>query len=163
VLPADVVVAATGYDQDLGLFTDATRRALVDEHGDLALVRSALPEGLPNVAFVGWVNHFRSLIGAEIQSLWVAAVMLGLMRVPEQARRQPEVFRLSHESAAARGLPRLPENGSFTNIDEWLSDLGLLPSLWRRRRELFGPMMPGAYAHLLGELRARADRLGRTG
>jgi cation diffusion facilitator CzcD-associated flavoprotein CzcO len=155
VLPADVVVAATGYDQDLGLFSEAARQALVDEHGDLALVRYALPAGLPNVAFIGWVNSFRSLIGAEMQSLWVAAVMLGLMRVPEKARRRPAVFRLSHESAAARGLPRLPENGSFMTVDEWLHDLGLTPSAWRRRRELFGPMAPAAYAQVLGQLRAR--------
>ena len=160
VLPADVVVAATGYDQDLGLFTEAARRALVDEHGDLALVRYALPERLPNLAFVGWVNSFRSLINAEVQSLWVAAVMLGLMRVPDAARRRPAVFRLSHESAASRGLPQLPENGSFLTVDTWLSDLGLTPSRWRRRGELFGPMAPEGYAELLGQLR---DRLGRAG
>jgi cation diffusion facilitator CzcD-associated flavoprotein CzcO len=158
VLPADVVVAATGYDQDLGLFTDAARRALVDEHGDLALARYALPERLPNVAFVGWVNSFRSLIGAEMQSLWVAAVMLGLIRVPEQARREAPVFRLSHESAAARGLPRLPANGSFMTVDQWLHDLGLTPSVWRRRGELFGPMRPGAYADVLGQLKNRVSR-----
>ena len=161
VVPAGVVVAATGYDQDLGLFTGAARRALVDEHGDLALVRFALPEGLPNLAFVGWVNSFRALIGAEIQSLWVAAVMLGLLRVPERARRRPAVFRLSHESAAARGLPAMVENGSFVTVDEWLSDLDLLPSPWRRRRELFGPMMPGVYADALGQLQARLSAAQR--
>lgn len=160
VLPADVVVAATGYDQDLGLFTDAARAALVDEHGDLALVRYVLPERLPKLAFVGWINSFRSLVGAEIQSLWVAAVMLGLMRVPEEARRQPAVFRLSHESAAARGLPRLPENDSFPTFDQWLRDLGMTPSLWRRRGELFGPLQPTVYADLLGQMRARLRRLG---
>ncbi|MCU1591141.1 MAG: monooxygenase [Frankiales bacterium] len=159
-LPADVVVAATGYDQDLGLFSDAARRALVDEHGDLALVRYALPEGVPNLAFVGWVNSFRSLIGAEMQSLWVAAVMLGLMRVPDEARHEPPVFRLSHDSAAKRSLPQLPENGSFLTVDTWLRDLGLTPSAWRRRGEIFGPMAPEAYADLLGSLR---DRLSRSG
>jgi hypothetical protein len=122
-------------------------------------VRYVLPERAANLAFVGWINSFRSLIGAEIQSLWIAAVMLGLTRVPEQARRQPAVFRLSHESAAARGLPRLPENDSFLTIDQWLRDLGMTPSPWRRRGELFGPMQPGVYADLLPQLRARARRL----
>jgi hypothetical protein len=160
VLPADVVVAATGYDQDLGLFTPATRRALTDEHGDLALVRYALPERLPNLAFVGWVNTFRSLIGAEVQSAWVAAVMLGLMRVPDRARLTPAVFRLSHDRAAARGVRQLPENGSFLTVDTWLDDLGLTPSWWRRRAELFGPMAPAAYADVLERLRDRLDRSG---
>jgi cation diffusion facilitator CzcD-associated flavoprotein CzcO len=159
-LPADVVVAATGYDQDLGLFSADTRRALTDECGDLALVRYALPERVPNLAFVGWVNSFRSLISAEVQSAWVAAVMLGLMRVPEQARRSPHVFRLSHDSAAARGLPQLPQNGSFLTVDTWLSDLGLTPSSWRRRGELFGPMAPEAYADVLARLRDRLERAG---
>jgi hypothetical protein len=85
--------------------------------------------------------------------------MLGLMRVPEKARHQPPVFRLSHESAAARGLPQL-QNGSFLTVDQWLSDLGLTPSLWRRRGELFGPMAPAAYADVLGRLRDRASRSG---
>jgi hypothetical protein len=163
VLPADVVVAATGYDQDLGLFSAATRRALVDEHGDLALVRYALPERLPNLAFVGWVNTFRSLIGAEVQSAWVAAVMLGLIEVPDRARRTPAVFRLSHDRAAARGVRQLPENGSFLTVDAWLDDLGLTPSWWRRRAELFGPMAPAAYADVLERLRDRLDRSGRLG
>jgi cation diffusion facilitator CzcD-associated flavoprotein CzcO len=158
LLAADVVVAATGYDQDLGLFTRATRRTLTDQHGDLALVRYALPERVPNLAFVGWVNSFRSLIGAEVQAAWVAAVMLGLMRVPDKARRQPAVFRLSHDSAAARGLPQLPENGSFLTVDTWLHDLGLTPSAWRRRGELFGPMAPEAYVDVLRRLRNRLDR-----
>ena len=160
-LPADVVVAATGYDQDLGLFTHATQRALTDEDGDIALVRYALPEGLPRLAFVGWFNSFQSLIGAEMQSLWVAAVMLGLIQVPDEARRRPQVFRLSHDSAAARGLSQLPENGSFLTVDTWLHDLGLTPSWWRRRRELFGPMAPEAYADLLGRLRERVARAGQ--
>jgi cation diffusion facilitator CzcD-associated flavoprotein CzcO len=158
-LPADVVVAATGYDQDLGLFTHATQRALTDEHGDLTLVRYALP-ALPRLAFIGWVNSFRSLIGAEMQSLWVAAVMLGLIDVPDQARRRPHVFRLSHDSAAARGVSQLPENGSFLTIDTWLHDLGMTPSWWRRRGEVFGPMAPEAYADLLGRLRERVARAG---
>jgi cation diffusion facilitator CzcD-associated flavoprotein CzcO len=155
VLPAHVVVAATGYDQDLDLFTDAARRTLVDEQGDLVLLRHALPESLPNLAFVGWVNTWHTLIGAEAQSLWVAAVALGLLEVPEKARRRPQVYRLAHERAAARGVPQLPEAGSFPTVDTWLTDLGLMPSVWRRRRELLGPMDPAAYAPLLGRLRAR--------
>jgi hypothetical protein len=82
------------------------------------------------------------------------------MRVPEQARRSPHVFRLSHDSAAARGLPQLPQNGSFLTVDTWLSDLGLTPSSWRRRGELFGPMAPEAYADVLARLRPRLDRAG---
>jgi cation diffusion facilitator CzcD-associated flavoprotein CzcO len=160
VLPADVVVAATGYDQDLGLFTDAARKALVDQDGDLALVRYALPETLPNLAFVGWFNSFQSLIGAEIQSHWVAAVMLGKMHVSDQVRRERRVFRLSHDSAAARGLPQLPENASFLTADTWLHDLGLTPSAWRRRGELFGPLTPAVYADVLGRLRDRLTRAG---
>jgi hypothetical protein len=158
VLPVQVVVAATGFDQDLGLFAETARRALLDEHGDLALVRHTLPERLPNLAFVGWVNTFRTLVGAEMQSLWVAAVMLGLMRVPDRARRRSQIYRLSHDAAAERGLPQLPENGSFMTVDAWLDDLGLTPSAWRRRRELFGPLAPEAYTDVLAHLRRRLDR-----
>jgi dimethylaniline monooxygenase (N-oxide forming) len=162
VLPAQLVVAATGYDQDLDLFTDATRRALVDEQGDLLLLRHALPAAVPNLAFVGWVSTWHTLIGAEAQSLWVAAVALGLLEVPEKAHRRPQVYRLAHESAAARGVPQVSEAGSFPTVDTWLTDLGLMPSVWRRRRELLGPMDPAAYAPLLGRLRARQADLARS-
>jgi hypothetical protein len=54
----------------------------------------------------------------------------------------------------------LPENGSFMTVDAWLADLRLTPSAWRRRRELFGPLTPEAYADVLSQLRRRLERTG---
>ncbi len=154
-IETDVLVSATGYDQDLDLFTEATKLQLIDADGDLALVRYALPTAVPRLAFVGWVNSFRALINAEIQSLWIAAVMLGALEVPEHAKRRPYVFRIGHDRAQARNVPLLPENGSFLTVDQWLADLDLRVPAWRRRGELFGPLTPGVYADVLGRLRAR--------
>ena len=85
-------------------------------------------------------------------------VVVVLPCVPDTAMPSPPA--ITDESAAARGLSRLPENGSFLTIDQWLGDLGLTPSLWRRRGELFGPMLPSVYADVLGRLK---DRLRRSG
>jgi hypothetical protein len=162
VLPADVVLAATGFEQDLGVFGEGTREALLDADGDLVLLRHTLPERVGRLAFVGWMNSFRSPIGAEVQSVWVAAHAHGLVQRTRAARR-PARFRLTHAAAAARAVPQFSTGASILDLDEWVEEAGLrIP--WRTRlAEVVRPLDPSDYADLLRQLQRRLAAAGASG
>jgi cation diffusion facilitator CzcD-associated flavoprotein CzcO len=157
VVAADVVVAATGYDQDLGFLSDTAKAALLDEHGEMHLYLHTVPERLPRIAFLGWMNSFRSPIGAEMQAVWVTALLLGRLEIPTgPARRaQMKTYRLTHAAAAARGLPQFSSGASILDLDQWLSEAGLQVPRRTRLMELIRPLDPASYRGMLPQLLAR--------
>lgn len=156
VVPADLVVAATGFDQDLGFLSETAKAALVDEHGEMHLYLHTVPEHLPRIAFLGWANSFRSPIGAEIQAIWVTALLLGRLTVPtgRAHRTRMKTYRLSHDAAAARQVPQFSSGASIMDIDQWLSEAGLRVPVRTRLAELVRPLDPASYRGLLETLLA---------
>ncbi|WP_180357590.1 NAD(P)/FAD-dependent oxidoreductase [Streptomyces sp. NP160] len=155
-LPADVVVAATGFDQDLSLLSPAVRGALLDDDGVMALDRRILPLRVPRLAFAGWGNTYRSPLTAEVGAVWLAAHLAGELRSRRRAdvEREAERYHLTHRQAAAHGEPQLP-SGSFAALDQLLSDLRLPLPRRVRWRQWTRPLTPDTYAHLLPALQRR--------
>lgn len=164
VLATDVLVAATGYEQDLALFGPATRQRLVEPDGDLLLHRKVLPTTLPRLAFIGWSQSYRSPLLAEVQSFWLAGLLLGEVALPPAPvqRRGAARYRLTHAKAAADGAPQMP-SGSFGELDVLLEDLRLALPGRTRRRQLLAPLDPADYAYVLPALLRRAGVLRRSG
>jgi cation diffusion facilitator CzcD-associated flavoprotein CzcO len=163
VLPADVLVPATGYEQDLDFLAPAMRNRLLEADGSLLLHRKVLPTTLPRLAFIGWSQSYRSPLTAEVQALWLAGLLLGQVRLPPvpTQRQGAEVYRLTHAAAAAAGAPQMP-SGSFGELDVLLEDLHL-PLPWAtRRKQLLTALDPADYAYVLPALRARAGTLARA-
>jgi cation diffusion facilitator CzcD-associated flavoprotein CzcO len=162
-ITSDVLIAATGYDQDLQFFGPRAKEALIGDAAELVLQRHTLPMHLERIAFVGWAESFRSPLGAEIQSLWVAAHIRGL--TSPVRRRQPleRRYRLTHEGAHRRGV-RLTSSGSgFLDLDEWIEEAGLTVPMRLRFKEIFRPIDPSDYEHLLGALVRRSRDAGAAG
>jgi len=153
--PADVVVAATGFDQDLSVLAPAVREALLGSDGVLQLHRRILPVDVPRLAFAGWGNTYRSPLTAEVGAVWLAGHLAGVVAASAQQRRDSvDRYHLTHQQAAARREAQLP-SGSFAALDQLLDDLGLpLPAAVRRGQWLT-PLVPGSYADLVPRLRAR--------
>ncbi|GAA2749651.1 flavin-containing monooxygenase [Amnibacterium kyonggiense] len=162
VLPARVLVPATGYEQDLDFLAPVTRARLLEPDGSLLLHRKVLPTTVPRLAFIGWSQSYRSPLTAEVQAFWLAGLLLGRVRLPSVAaqRRDAAVYRLTHAQAAAAGAPQMP-SGSFGELDVLLEDLRLPLPRATRRRQLLTALDPADYAYVLPVLRARA-RLGET-
>ena len=162
VLPADVLVPATGYEQDLDLFGPATRARLVEPGGELLLHRKVLPTTLPRLAFIGWSQSYRSPLTAEVQAFWLAGLLLGQVDLPpvEEQRRTALTYRLTHAAAAAAGAPQMP-SGSFAELDVLLEDLGLPLPARTRRKQLLAALDPADYAYVLPAIVARAGVLRR--
>ena len=159
-LAADVLVPATGFDQELPFFAAPVQAALGDEDGVLRLYRRILPIDVPRLAFVGWGHTYRTPLTAEISAVWLAAHLAGVQqdRTPDEMRRKADRYHLTHRQAAARGEAQLP-SGSFRALDELLEDLDLPLPASVRRRQWFSPLEPSTYRYLAPALQ---ERLGRT-
>nr|WP_255479534.1 NAD(P)/FAD-dependent oxidoreductase [Quadrisphaera sp. RL12-1S] len=155
-LPADVVVAATGFEQDLSLLAPEVRAALLDDDGVMALDRRVLPLRVPRLAFAGWGNTYRSPLTAEVGAVWLAAHLAGELRPRRRAdvERRADRYHLTHARAAAHGEPQLP-SGSFGALDDLLADLGMPLPRRVRWRQWTRPLTPDTYAHLLPALQRR--------
>ena len=124
-LAAEVLIPATGYQQQLKFFAPPTRQRLTEPAGELLLYRKVLPTAVPRVAFIGWSQSYRSPLLAEVQASWLAGLLLGSVQLPSTASqgRRASRYHLTHARAAAAGLPQMP-SGSFYELDVLLEDLG---------------------------------------
>jgi dimethylaniline monooxygenase (N-oxide forming) len=145
-IPADLLVAATGYRTDLSFLDERTRRRLVDDRGRMQLHRHTLPEHAPHLLFAGWAGSFRSTIASELQSLWIAAYLHGLVEPP----RWKHSDGIDPRRAAPTGL-------SIVDQDAWLQDIGLPVPRSVIAAELLRPQDPVTYAGLLERLAARVE------
>jgi cation diffusion facilitator CzcD-associated flavoprotein CzcO len=141
VLAADLIVAATGFEQQLP-FLDRSIDVR-DVGGGFALFRNVLPHEVPNLTFAGYNTSLISSLSAEVGAVWIAAHLAGALALPPPAERRARVRKdLAARSARLHGndasgtvvLPR-----SLGNIDQLLGDLNaVLPrrmrlAQWSRR------------------------------
>jgi cation diffusion facilitator CzcD-associated flavoprotein CzcO len=133
-IPADLVVAATGFEQDVP-FLDGVANVR-DGDGNFELFRRILPHDVSNLTFCGYNSSMFSTINAEIGALWTAAHLAGVLPLPpvEQRRKQVALelgyMKTRTNGNHAHGTSVIPF--SIRNIDEMLADLGV--PLSRRKR-----------------------------
>lgn len=133
-IPADLVVAATGFEQ-AAPFLDGSVN-VYDERGNFDLFRRILPHDVPNLTFCGYNSSLFSTINAEVGAVWTAAHLAGSLKLPPvEERRELVALELEYMKARtrgkhARGTSVIPF--SIRNIDEMLADLGV--PLSRRQR-----------------------------
>jgi len=163
VLPADVVVCATGFRQGVPfLGADVTARVL-DERGNFALYRQILPVDVPGLYFNGYNSSFFSPLNAEMAALWIAADLVGAVARPEPAQmRQAVVEQLAFMDVATdthhcRGTKIIPF--SLHNVDEVLGDLGLNIPKRVRAAHWLNPVDPKAYRGITPTLLQRLSGL----
>jgi cation diffusion facilitator CzcD-associated flavoprotein CzcO len=133
-ISADLVVAATGFDQDAPFLAGVAD--VRDADGNFDLFRRILPHEVPNLTFCGYNSSVFSTINAEVGAVWTAAHLAGALTLPSVEDRREQVAReLAYMKARthgkhARGTSVIPF--SIRNIDEMLADLGV--PLSRRTR-----------------------------
>jgi cation diffusion facilitator CzcD-associated flavoprotein CzcO len=133
-IPADLVVAATGFEQVAPFLDGAVN--VRDETGNFELFRRILPHAAANLTFCGYNSSVSSTINAELGAVWTAALLAGALPLPPVEQRRKQVaLELAYMKARtngnhARGTSVIPF--SIRNIDEMLADLGV--PLSRRNR-----------------------------
>jgi cation diffusion facilitator CzcD-associated flavoprotein CzcO len=159
VLPADLVVCATGFAQGVPFLDDAVQKQLFDERGNFALYRQIQPLGVPGLYFNGYNSSFFSPLNAEMAALWIAADLAGALTLPDEETRRADVagqLAFLDEATGAhhcRGTKIIPF--SIHNVDEVLGDLGLQIGRLTRAAHWLNPVSPAAYRKLTPELLAR--------
>ncbi|MGI5240767.1 flavin-containing monooxygenase [Dactylosporangium sp. CA-139066] len=159
VLPADLIVCATGFTQGVPfLDADVTGR-LLDERGNFMLYRQICPVGVDDLYFNGYNSSFFSPLNAEMAALWIAADLAGALDrpAPPAMRREVEAQLAFMDEATnthhCRGGKIIPF--SLHNLDEVLGDLGVNISAAVRASHWLNPVDPAAYRRVTPRVLAR--------
>ncbi|MGH1553196.1 monooxygenase [Streptomyces sp. L7] len=159
LLPADLVVCATGFTQGVPFLPEQVRAQLLDERGNFMLYRQILPLGIPGLYFNGYNSSFFSPLNAELAALWIAADLAGALETPDtETMRHAVVEQLAFMDVATdthhcRGTKIIPF--SMHNADEVLGDLDLDINPLIRAAHWLGPVDPAAYRRLTPTLLKR--------
>jgi cation diffusion facilitator CzcD-associated flavoprotein CzcO len=159
VLPADLVVCATGFTQGVPFFDAELGQGLLDERGNFMLYRQILPLDVSGLYFNGYNSSLFSPLNVEMAALWIAADLGGALPLPEAPeRRAAVVAQLAFMDVATdghhcRGTKIIPF--SLHNVDEVLGDLDLNISPLVRATHWLNPVDPAAYKRVTPALLAR--------
>jgi cation diffusion facilitator CzcD-associated flavoprotein CzcO len=166
VLPADLVVCATGFTQGVPFLDHTVQQRLFDERGNFMLYRQIQPLGVPGLYFNGYNSSFFSPLNAEMAALWIAADLAGALALPDDETCRADVIgqlAFLDEATGAhhcRGTKIIPF--SMHNVDEVLGDLGVQVSRRTRAAHWLNPVSPAAYRKLTPALLTRLATRNET-
>jgi cation diffusion facilitator CzcD-associated flavoprotein CzcO len=159
VLPADLVVCATGFTQRVPFLPAGVIDRVLDGRGNFSLYRQILPPDVDGLYFAGYNSSFFSPLNAEMAALWIAAHLAGGLGLPDRESMRAEAaaqIAFMDEAVAghhSHGTKIIPF--SLHNVDEVLSDLDLNIPARVRAAHWLGPVNPAAYRRLTPRLLAR--------
>lgn len=162
VLPADTVLYATGFLQEVPFLDEHTTQQLLDERGNFLLYRQIKPVGTRNLWFNGYNSSFFSPLNAEMAAVWIAADAVGSIDLPDPAGlREHVVGQIAFMDAAtnghhSHGTKIIPF--SMHNVDEVLGDLGVNIPAGVRASHWLNPINPAAYRRITPQVLARLPR-----
>ncbi len=167
VLPADLVVCGTGWQQLVPFFDRETRARITDARGNFRLYRTMMPVDVPNLAFNGYNSSFFSQLNAEIGALWLADYLMGGVRLPSRVEMNSYIDeRLRWMEARTDGRHSKGTNiipFSVHHMDELLEDIGMRLGVFTRLRQWFFPIVGADYRPLTKRLLARHRLAGISG
>ncbi|MGY0387303.1 flavin-containing monooxygenase [Nocardioides sp. WG-D5] len=155
-VPADVVVTATGFKQELPFFSEEIQDQLTDDNGDYQLYRQILPLRVKDLTFAGYNSSFFSPLSAEMSAVWIGSHLGGGHEVPPVEEMEAHVaarlawMRERTDGHHARGTNIIPF--SMHNIDEVLGDVGLDVGRLTKAAQWLLPINPKAYASVTPRL-----------
>jgi hypothetical protein len=129
VVPADLVICGTGWQQRVDFLSDEVRGRVTDAQGNFRLYRSMVPIGVPRLLFNGYNSSFFCQLNAEMGAIWIAALLEGELMLPDKDTMAAEIDRrLAWMDARTGGKHCKGTNivpFSIHHIDELLGDLDL--------------------------------------
>lgn len=160
-IPADVVIAATGWTQEIPFLPESVTDKLYNEDGDFLLYNFVHPIDIPDLSFAGYNSSFFSPLSAEVSAIWIGSLLGGNHTLPSReemiAQTQERLHWMRERSRGqhARGTNVIPF--SLHTIDEKLNEMGLNVSPFTRLKQWLLPPNPGNYKNVNKKL---AKRLG---
>lgn len=161
-IPADVVICGTGWHQKCAFLDPATLAKVTDDDGNFRLYRSALPVGVPGLAFNGYNSSFFSQLNAEVGALWLADLLMGGLTLPGVIDRNRHIDRRlawmhdRTDGKHSKGTNIIPF--SVHHMDEMLAEIDLPLPLATRLKHWLVAINAADYAGLLPRLLKRHGR-----
>ena len=165
VIRADVVIAATGWTQDIPFLPKEVVDQLLDDNGDFLLYRQIHPINVPDLNFAGYNSSFFSPLSAEVSAIWIGSYLGGQHQTPskeqmlKETRERLQWMRERTGGMHARGTNIIPF--SMHNVDEVLSDVGLDVAKRTKAKQWLMPIKPADYRKLTPKLARRLGAAGR--
>jgi cation diffusion facilitator CzcD-associated flavoprotein CzcO len=167
VLPADLVICATGFTQGVPFLDQDVQARLFDERSNFMLYRQILPLDVEGLYFNGYNSSFFSPLNAEMAAVWITAHLAGAVPLPDPTQmRQAVVEQLAFMDTATnrhhcRGTKIIPY--SLHNVDDVLGDLDANISARVRASHWLNPVNPSAYRHVEPTVIKRIGDAGMPG
>jgi dimethylaniline monooxygenase (N-oxide forming) len=143
-LLADLVVSATGFQEDYSIFEDPKKLLDLQDDG-VYMYRFMLPQNVQNIAFIGHVNAVSNIGCYGLQAEWLARYLAGDLveePTPEKMKKDIEARKVWARNfmpmSKVRGMTILLHQTHYW--DCLLSDMGVSP--YRKRNILAEYLMP---------------------
>lgn len=158
VVPADYIIAGTGWIQHVPFFSDELMSKITDTNGDFRLYRSMLPVGVPRLAFNGYNSSFFSQLSCEAGAMWIAEYLRGAINIPTESEQNADIDTRLHwmrertDGKHCRGTNIVPF--SMHHIDELLDEADLNVNSYVKFTQWLSAVDPSVYAKnykILGE------------
>lgn len=165
-MPADVIIAGTGWQQTVPFFNPGLLSKVTNAQGEFLLYRSMLPVGVPRLAFNGYNSSFFSQLSCETGAMWIAEHLRGAVPLPPDDAMLKDInwkldwMRERTQGKHCSGTNIVPF--SVHHIDELLNDIDLNVSAYERFKQWFRAVDPSVYASLHQELINRANSTAAT-
>jgi hypothetical protein len=155
VVPAQVAIFATGYQQDCAFLSPAQKSVLFNPDGAIRLYRALVNPDIPFMGFNGYNGVGACQITAEVGACWLVRFMEGRVAVPDRAAMHASID--AELALRARLVTTRLAGGyyvspfTFGYLDQLLHDLGLPPADRDKPllKWLFDPIDPRDYRGLL--------------
>lgn len=126
-LSADIVIFATGWQQNLSFLSDQLREQIAAA-GYPKLFRHILPPSVTNIGFIGYASSFACQLTAEIGAHWLSEQFLGNLVLPSVDEMNEQID-LAHTWANLNLSNRGSEGfvGPYIThyVDDLIVDMGL--------------------------------------
>lgn len=163
-LPADMIVAGTGWHQRVPFFKPELSAKVTDTEGNFRLYNSIVPLDVPRLAFNGYNSSFFSQLNCEVGAFWILEHLKGSVTLPPKDACNAEIDRrLAWMEARTDGKHSKGTNiipFSIHHIDELLDEIGLNLSPLRRFGQWFSAVQPKPYARVYDQLAERHKQGG---
>lgn len=160
-IPADIIVAGTGWHQRVPFFKPDLMAKVTDQEGNFRLYNSILPLDVPRLAFNGYNSSFFSQLNCEVGAFWLLEHLKGGVTLPPKDACNAEIDRrLAWMEARTDGKHSKGTNiipFSIHHIDELLDEIGLNLSAPRRFGQWFKAVNAAEYAGIYERLKARHE------
>lgn len=131
-LPAQLVILATGFDQDFSLFAPEDLAQFLAPSGDYRLYRHLIAPELPDMSFNGFNATTAVPLTSEVSAHWIARWIDGRLKRPDVKAMNAEID--DDLKWRRANLPANPSFGhfvaplSFYYLDTLLADMGFKPA-----------------------------------